>query len=187
MRKFLSNVLIIISLLFISGYKVEIKNNALPFGKEMILEEEEEKLVFETSDSAIQAESASGEIADKLNDVSDYVSVAVELDDWFDEAIEEPDYPVSVEEAQKIVKEHREKSSLYKENERMVRELGLGFGSGSRDKQIYKFCFFKLWGQVLVIFISIDSKPYQGTIASIKLCPERTTEKGSGDDSILRN
>src|SRR5690554_1378287 len=121
MRKFLSNVLIIISLLFISGYKVEIKNNALPFGKEMILEEEEEKLVFETSDSAIQAESASGEIADKLNDVSDYVSVAVELDDWFDKTIEEPDYPVSVEEAQKIVKEHREKVKAHytKENERM--------------------------------------------------------------------
>ena len=158
MRKFLSNVLIIISLLFISGYKVEIKNNALPFGKEMILEEEEEKLVFETSDSAIQAESASGEIADKLNDVSDYVSVAVELDDWFDEAIEEPDYPVSVEEAQKIVKEHREKVKAHytKENERIVRELGLGFLEAEVEISRYTNFVFLNYGDKALSDFHID-------------------------------
>lgn len=153
MKRFLNNALLIISVFFlVSGYRVEIKNNTLPDGKEIVLEEEEEKLVFETPGCTISAESASGEIAEKVNEAGEYVSVAIELDDEFDALIEEPDQNVSIEEAQRIVKEHREnvKAHYTKTNERLVRELGLGFLEAEVEISRYSnFVFLKYGNKAL--------------------------------------
>ncbi|MCK9536615.1 MAG: S8 family serine peptidase [Bacilli bacterium] len=134
MKKIFGYVSIVISLLFIS----DLRNHNFEKG----IVSENEKLVFEISDSSITAESSSKKIANSLTKFGDYVSVAIELEDSFDGMIEEPDYPVSIEEAQEIVKRQREmvKAHYTKENGRLTKELGLGFMEA--DVEISKYSNF---------------------------------------------
>src|SRR5690554_6411 len=134
MKKLFFYALMFISLLLIFDINIndninEVNNDNKFINKEEEVTVETEKLVFEISDQDINTESTSKEITKKFKEAGDYVTVAVELEDDFDEFIEEPQYSITVEEAQEIVKEQRDmvKAHYTEKNERLVQKLGLGF------------------------------------------------------------
>ena len=122
MKRFLNSITIIILCLLFIGLGKTIKSISVNFF-------DENKLIYEITDSSITKESSSGEVIKELETSGDYVSVAIELVDNFKENEDEPSDISSVEDAQEFVRKQREcvKAHYTRENELIAKNLNLRF------------------------------------------------------------